>query len=267
MRFRLDGVVTLVDAINGLGTLETQPEAVKQVAVAERIVLTKTDLAGTLEASASLRRLRGWLTHLAPAAEILIGTVESPTPADLFDIGLWNPATKSHDVRRWLAAEAHGGHHGHSHDHHHDHAHDHHDHGHGDGFGHDINRHGADIRAFSLVTDKPASAAAVEAFVDLLRSAHGPKLLRMKGVVCLTEAPDRPLVLHVVQHVLHPPITLERWPDADHRTRLVFITRGLDESFVRRLFDGFFDAIGVDTPDRAALMDNPLAIAGFSPGR
>lgn len=101
-------------------------------------------------------------------------------------------------------------------------------------------------------------------FLDLLRSAHGPKLLRMKGIVRIAEDPERPLVLHGVQHVFHPPTRLEAWPDADRTTRLVFITRDLPETFVRRLFDAFVGNVRTDTPDEAALSANPLAITGFS---
>ena len=86
----------------------------------------------------------------------------------------------------------------------------------------------------------------------------------MKGVVQIAEDPDRPVVLHGVQHVFHPPATLPAWPDDDHRSRLVFITRDLPEAFVRKLFDAFTSTPATDTPDAAALSDNPLAIRGFS---
>lgn len=108
-------------------------------------------------------------------------------------------------------------------------------------------------------------AAALEMFIDLLRSAHGPKLLRVKGIIQIAEDPNRPVVIHGVQHVFHPPVTLPAWPDADHRSRLVFITSDLPEGFVRRLFDAFTGALQPDTPDAQAMMDNPLAISGFSP--
>ncbi len=108
------------------------------------------------------------------------------------------------------------------------------------------------------------SAASLDLFLELLRSAHGPKLLRVKGVVRLAEDPDRPLVLHVVQHVVHPVAQLERWPDDDRRTRLVFITRDLEEGFVKRMFDAFVGELVADGPDAAALTDNPLSISGFS---
>jgi G3E family GTPase len=282
-RYRLDGVITLVDAVNGWATLDAQEEAVKQAAVADRIVLTKTDLVAP-EDRPALDRLRTRLKILAPGARLLDAAAGEATPAALLEAGLWNADKKTADVTRWLAEEAfrdreaerrrlegRHGHHDHDHHHHdhahHDHGHDHHDHEHGHGGSHhhhDPNRHDDRIRAFALATDRPVTAGAIDLFLDLLRSAHGPKLLRMKGVVKLAEDPDRPLVLHVVQHVMHPPAQLPAWPDADTRTRLVFITRDLDEGFVRRMFEAFTNTLAPDTPDRAAVTENPLHISGFT---
>ncbi len=87
----------------------------------------------------------------------------------------------------------------------------------------------------------------------------------MKGIVRLAEDPERPLVVHGVQEIFHPPARLDRWPDADRRTRLVFITRDLPEGFVRRMFDAFTGALAPDTPDPSAMTANPLALGGFTP--
>ena len=100
-------------------------------------------------------------------------------------------------------------------------------------------------------------------FIDLLRSAHGEKLLRMKAIVAVADRPDRPLVLHGVQKLLHPPARLPAWPDARRGVRLVLITADMAEDYVRRLFAAVTNLPAVDTPDRAAVTDNPLAIAGF----
>lgn len=101
-------------------------------------------------------------------------------------------------------------------------------------------------------------------FIDLLRATHGDKLLRMKAIVGLTDRPERPLVLHGVQAIFHPPVRLAAWPDPnDRRTRLVLITKDLPEAYVRELFDAFTGKPQVDRPDRAALEDNPLAIPGM----
>ena len=101
-------------------------------------------------------------------------------------------------------------------------------------------------------------------FVDLLRSAHGEKLLRMKAVVALSDTPDRPLVLHGVQNIFHPPQRLKSWPEgSDRRTRMVLITQGLSEDFVSDLFAAFTGQPRIDRPDRAALEDNPLSVPGL----
>ena len=258
--FRLDGVLTTVDVVNGDTTLNNHEEAVRQVAMADRIILTKTDLP---EAAASLPALRARLAKLNPGARVVEAAQGSASVVALFDCGLYNPATKTNDVERWLndeayrdrEAERHALAHG---NHHHGHGHDHHDHHH-----HDVNRHDKSIRAFTLVHDQPSGYAAVEMFLDLLRSTQGERLLRMKGIVCLVENSDRPLVLHAVQRLMHPPVRLERWPSEDHRTRLVIISKDLSEDYVRDLFGAFVGKPALDRPDRQALADNPLAIAGF----
>jgi G3E family GTPase len=145
----------------------------------------------------------------------------------------------------------------HHHGHHHHHAHD-------DQNPHDVNRHDASIRSFSIVEDKPIDPMALDMFVDLLRSARGEKLLRMKAIVLMSDRPDRPLVLHGVQSIFHPPSRLPAWPNPDdRRTRMVLITKDLPEAFVKDLFDAFLGKPRIDTADRAALNDNPLAIPGM----
>jgi G3E family GTPase len=242
-RFRLDGVITVVDAVNGAATLDQHMESVKQVAVADRIVLTKTDLLGA-EREPALRQLRARLAALNPAAALLDAAAGAATAQNLLGCGLFDPTAKSPDVTRWLAEEAYADRqaaHGHQ---------------------HDPNRHDARIRAFTLTSEAPIPAAAFEMFIDLLRSLHGPKLLRLKGIVRIAEEPDRPLVIHGVQHVLHPAVRLERWPDDDQRSRLVLITRDLTAAEVSPLFDAFLNRSAPDRPDRTALLDNPLVPFG-----
>lgn len=266
MRYRLDSVVTLVDAVNGLSTLDEHEEAKKQAAVADRIVLTKTDLLNSEESQRNFSDLKSRLLALNPGVMVLDTQAGDATPETLFNAGLYNPETKIPDVANWLNAEAYEpNHHDHSHGHHHhdgDHHHGHHHHGHD--HAHDINRHSDAIRAFTLSTDRPVSASALEMFLDLLRSAHGPKLLRVKGIVQIAEDPGRPVVIHGVQHVFHPPATLDAWPDADRRTRMVFITKDLPEGFVRKMFEAFSGALRPDTPDSEAMLNNPLAVSGFT---
>ncbi|MEO9528238.1 GTP-binding protein [Roseibium sp.] len=273
MRYRLDSVITLVDAVNGLSTLDNHEEARKQAAVADRLVFTKTDLLSSEEARVGFDRLKDRLRELNPGARRLDAQSGEATVDQLFNAGLYDPASKIPDVAAWLNAEAYEDPHGHHHDHgdsdaygHGDgHSHKHsHDHSHGHGHAHDVNRHSDAIRAFTLSTDRPIPASALEMFLDLLRSAHGPKLLRVKGIVQIAEDPDRPVVIHGVQHVFHPPATLDAWPDDDHRTRMVFITKDLPEGFVRKMFEAFSGALLPDTPDHQALSDNPLAVSGFT---
>jgi G3E family GTPase len=249
MRYRLDGVITVVDAVNGAATLDAHMESVKQVAVADRIVLTKTDLIDTPERRQGKEQLLARLHALNPAAVILDAAANEATAEKLLACGLFDPDRKIPDVARWLAVEAYAdaarGDHGH---HHHRH--------------HDPNRHDERIRAFTLATETPIPAATFEMFIDLVRSLHGPKLLRLKGIVKLAETPDEPLVIHGVQHVMHPPVRLEGWPDGDERTRIVLITRDLEPEAVTRLFDAFVGRSAPDQPDRAALADNPLVPFG-----
>ncbi|WP_337182091.1 GTP-binding protein [Shinella sp.] len=254
--FSLDGVITVVDAVNGLPTLANHPEAVKQVAVADRVLISKASLADA-ETLAAVTREIAALNPRAAVSDVDAPGLASP---DLLANGLYDPGSKIPDVRRWLHEEAHGHHHHHDHDH----GHHHHDHGHDHHHAHDVTRHDATIRSFSIVYDRPIDPMALEMFIDLLRSAHGEKLLRMKGIVLMSNSPERPLVLHGVQSVFHPPERLAAWPDPDdRRTRLVLITRDLPETFVRDLFDAFTGTPKIDRPDRAALADNPLAIPGL----
>ncbi|EJJ26875.1 CobW family GTP-binding protein [Rhizobium sp. CF142] len=254
--FELDGVVTVVDAVNGLQTLDNHEEARKQAAVADRLIVSKQSVEG--DTDALMARLHG----LNPRAAIMDADSDEAGSARIFVNGLYDPGTKIADVRRWLHDEdEHEGHH--HHDHGHDHHHHHH-HGHEHQDPHDVNRHDASIRSFSIIEEKAIDPMALEMFIDLLRSAHGEKLLRMKAIIATSDRPERPLVLHGVQSIFHPPVRLAAWPDPeDRRTRMVLITKDLPEAFVKDLFDAFLGKPRIDTPDRAALSDNPLAIPGM----
>jgi G3E family GTPase len=255
LRYRLDGVVTVVDAVNGAATLDAHMESVKQVAVADRIVLSKTDLVATPEGQRARAALAARLRALNPAAPMLDAAAGEATPERLLGCGLFDPNRKTPDVARWLAAEAYAesesrrsglADEAHDHDHH-----------------HDVNRHDEGIRAFSFASEAAIPAAMLDLFLDLVRSVHGPNLLRLKGIVKLAETPDRPVVVHGVQHVFHPAVQLPGWPDSDRSTRIVLITRDLDPAAVRRLFDAFIGTgAAPDQPDRAALVDNPLVPFG-----
>lgn len=249
IRYGLDGLVTLVDAVNGTATLKAHHEAVRQVAAADVVVFTKSDLASPSD----IIELERIVEALNPGAPRLLAS--QIRGADLTDLGLYDPARKIPDVLAWLRADAvaspaPGGRH-----HHHD-GHDHHGHHH-----HDVNRHGG-INAFALRSQVPVELGALDHFLDLLRAAHGPKLLRVKGLVHVRNDPGRPILIQAVQHILHTPVRLDTWPDDDHSTRLVFITDGLERRFVDDLWAAFSGEPRLDTPDRAALTDNPLSLRG-----
>ena len=251
MRYAVEGVVTVVDAVNGAATLDTYREAVKQAAVAERIVVAKTDLVAD---QASLALLRERLHRLNPGAELL----DADAPAEsVIAGGLFGLDGKIADVAAWLKTEAveeaeresHAHQHGH---HHHHHGHDHHH--------HDVNRHDDKIRAFCLTSETPIRQGTLDMFLDLLRSSQGAKLLRVKGLVALAEDPEHPVVIHGVQHVVHVPAVLPRWPSEDRRSRIVFIVDDLERDIVEKLWNAFLGKPAIDQPDAAALSDNPLSL-------
>jgi G3E family GTPase len=177
---------------------------------------------------------------------ILDAAAGEAVAARVLDCGLYDPGRKIPDVKRWLAAEAYADPHGH----------------HAQTHGHDPNRHDAHIRAFTLPTPQAIPAGAFEMFLELVRAMHGPNLLRLKGVVKLAERPEAPVVVHAVQHLMHPVVRLERWPDADRTTRLVFIVRDIEPAIISELFNAFTGAAAPDRPDRAAIADNPLVPFG-----
>ena len=218
-RFRLDGVVTTVDALFGMGQLDAHFEAVKQVAVADRLLLTKTDLAPA-ETVASLRER---LATLNPAADIVTVTHGELDPTAIQNLGLWNAETRSLDVARWLQPQryqpAAAGRLG----------------------GRPAALHDARIQAFSVVLDAPLDRYGLQSALSMLTSFRAENLLRFKAIVNL-QGEAKPVVLHGVQHVMYPEVTLDAWPDDDHRSRFVFIVRDLEPEFVARLLADFSGA-------------------------
>jgi G3E family GTPase len=200
--FRLDAVVTTVDAVNGVLTLDRHAEAVKQAAMADVLLLTKTDLATDEQAGALTMRLR----RLNPGA-----TPQRVAHGEIDAAVLLGGA--SHDGWPDVATgcEHHGAHH-----HHDDH-----------------------IRAHSFTFDAPVHQAAFAHWLELMAAMRGERLLRVKGLVRLIERPDEPLLVQGAQHVFHPPQHLRAWPSDDHRTRLVFITQDLERVEIERTFHKF----------------------------
>ncbi len=252
MRYAVEGVVTAIDAVNGPQTLDAHREAVKQAAVAERIVLTKTDL---VHDRTSLNGLRERLRQLNPGAAVL--KADAPVE-EIIAGGLFDLDGKIADVAEWLKTEAVEEAERSSHAHQHEHHHHHHDRGHH--HHHDVNRHDERIRAFCLTSDQPIRQGTLDMFLDLLRSSQGAKLLRVKGLVALAEDPEHPVVIHGVQHVIHVPAILPRWPSEDRRSRIVFIVDDLERETVEKLWNAFLGHPAVDQPDAAALADNPLSL-------
>ncbi|HEX4614741.1 MAG TPA: GTP-binding protein, partial [Stellaceae bacterium] len=188
--FHLQSLISVVDAVNGGGNIERMPEAKKQVALADRIVLTKGDLADATTTGHLIEHL-GALSA-APVGVAVEGEIEPsfllaepPSPRHSFDLG--GP-----------------------------------EHSHG-------------LCSFALIFEEPLSWASFEQTMAVLTALRGPDLLRVKGLVAIEECRG-PVVVHFVQHVAHPPVELEDWPDGDRRSRLVFVTRGLPQETIARLF-------------------------------
>ncbi len=227
--FNLKAVVTTVDAVNGLAQLDEMPEPVKQAALADVLLITKTDLAGGNAVAALHQRL----TKVNPAAtqrEIVNGLIE---PDELFGFLKADPVANPELIAKWLDAEAFeaegGGHRAHDHEHHHGDGHGARGHTHGL----DPNRHSDRIRAFCIRLDEPIAWSALQRWLQSITSLRGADLLRMKGVVNVEGLPG-PVVVQGVQHLLHPPVRMAGWHDDDHQTRIVFITRDIPEAALRK---------------------------------
>src|SRR6187549_3732324 len=216
-QYRLDCVVTLVDAVNGLEQLKTLSEPVKQAALADRIVITKTDLVDEAQVQALIARLRG-LNPAVPMKRALNGEIDVPF---LIGVGLETARSRMEEVERWMGAEPRD------------------EHGH-------VHRHESDIRTFSLRYEKPFPWATFTQCMEVLTAMRGPDLLRVKGLVNV-EGKSGPMVVQGVQHLFHPPLELAAWPGPDRTTRLVFITRGIPRQTVADLFSAI-GAIGASPP-------------------
>ena len=227
-RFRIDGVVVTADAVNGSSSMDRHPEAVKQAAVADRILLTKTDLADQRAIAEVMDRLR----TLNPTAHIVVVCDGMAAPRDVLGAGDFDGATRPGDfavrlreaVERAQSMEGRTcGDPGCDRDHHH----------------HPGSRHDDRIRTFAIVVDEPIAWSALSQWLAYFAMIKGENLLRFKGLVAVAESPDRPVVVQGVQNVVHRPQTLDAWPDDDRRTRLVFIVRDLDRALIERTLRKF----------------------------
>lgn len=212
--FRLGNVIATVDAVNGLAQLDCQPEAAKQAAVADRILVTKTDLA----APEAVTALEARLQAINPAVP-LWRSANAPPPAEaLVGSDAFDPATKPAEIRRWfdLARDTGAGHHHH----------------------HDANRHGPDIAAFVLEVEDRVDWTVFGLWLTLLLHSRGDDVLRVKGLLRVAGV-DTPVVVQGAQHIVHAPSHLDAWPDGDRRSRLVFITRRIGRAEIERSFAAF----------------------------
>ena len=204
--YRLGNVVTVVDAVNAYAQLERYEEAVKQVALADRLVVSKLDLAG----SGALRTLRPRLAAINPDSPIIAADSPDLDPVELLITGVHDPQSKSREVERWLrstrdAVRAEEGHH----------------------------LHPDAIAAWCLAFDEVLDWTAFGVWMTMLLHRHGDRVLRMKGLLNVAELPG-PVLVNGVQHLVHPPAHLDRWPDEDRRSRLVVIANGLARAEIER---------------------------------
>ncbi len=226
IEFYLAGVVTLFDTLAGAVSVENHFEAIKQIAFADQIVLTKTDLAEAKADAPNLAAIWAELRELNASAAIL--DRQNSKPSDLFSPRAYAVVDRGEDVAGWLALEAalaceatHASQGGEK---------------------DNTLRHSAGIRTFTITCDQPVPSQRFDQFLSLLQRSSGQRLLRVKGILATEDAPAEPLIIHAVQHTVSKPVRLPAWPDEDHRTRLVFITEGVDPEPVRELFEAVIHA-------------------------
>ena len=222
-RFRTDGVVTVVDSTHILMQLGNHPEPVKQVAMADRLLLSKCDLAD----AAQLEEVSRTLTRLNPAAMQIRVQRGEVAVASLTHCGLYDPASKAPDVAAWLAGEkvceerrkAHGHHHH-----------------------HDVDRHDAHVYSFALTFDQPLQWVMFADAVSTLLETMGDRILRIKGLLNVV-GDHKPRVIQCVQHVMYPYARIDDWPAQppynDQKSRLVFIVRDVPQSMIEKAFEMF----------------------------
>ncbi|HLA20366.1 MAG TPA: GTP-binding protein [Pseudolabrys sp.] len=229
--FHVERVITTVDAVHGLGQLDSQPESVKQACVADIIIVTKTDIADADTIAALRARLRR-LNPIALARDAVQGEID---PDWLFNFAAPG-AARTRDFSGLVEQVESGQHHDQDQD-----SHDHASH--------------AGIRSFAVVRDEPVTFSGLELWMDMLGEVRGPSLLRIKGIV---NVGGRPIVIQAVQHMFHPLSELSQWPDDDRRSRIVFITRDVAREQIERTLD----ALSLEIAPRAQGID-PEAFRQF----
>jgi G3E family GTPase len=200
--FRLSGIITTIDAVNGSAQLAGFAEAVKQASMADRLVLTKVDLTDGPAVSALRARLRA----LNLSAQILESTEIGAEPYRLLTDDIYDAAGKFREANQWTASEI---------------------------YQHGIHEHTTDVQSFAVIFDRPLDWTAFGVWASMLLHRHGADVLRLKGLLNVAGL-LAPVLINGVQHIVHPPSHLEAWPDADRRSRLIFIVRGLERARIER---------------------------------
>ena len=236
--FALDGVVTTVDTVNGVSSLDRFPECIKQAAIADRLIITKVDM---VENDDNIKTLEKRLRVLNPAAPIIATTTKDANPSDLFGTGIFDPTTKALDFENWLQADAYENRtvseatktnmaipdetalayykkHGHSPE-------------------EEMHHHDPSINSFVMVRENPISLNTLSMFLEGLTKEAGPDLLRVKGIIHVYERPDQPAIIQGAQQIFHSIDWMDKWPSDDRRTRIVFITRNIDQVYIEDTYN------------------------------
>jgi len=229
--YRVANVLTVVDAVNWAGTSEAHEEAVRQVALADQIRITKLDMV-TGDRQNSSSRIRLELRRINPSAVIDEVDWSAAAIAKLLSSRGFDATDPQSDPRPWLNVQAYGNA-LHDHD---AHDGDHHDHDHS-GRSQSFHLEGRGIENFVLTRESPLTREEAQFLLDGIAQNLGTGLLRVKGLVNVAEEPGRPAVIQGAQHLLHTMTWLDRWPDGDHRSRIIFITQGIPRDSLRDIID------------------------------
>jgi len=214
-QYRLARIIATFDAVNGPSTLTRHDESVRQIAMADHILITKLDLVKDVDTNTALQRHTVSLQAVNPAAVIEQNPSDSGEIVKLLRLQGFDPKHSPEEALKWLNAQAYL---------HAPHEHDCSEHG---CESHALHHHLQDIASFCFVREEPIAREALHLLLTSLENNLGSNLLRVKGLVSIAEEPGRPVVVQGAQHLLHNLVWLDAWPDADQRTRIVFIAQGI----------------------------------------